>query len=167
MSDIYKFPCGGYDVEVFKKQDILDSITNNIIDKDVVLTIIEQCEKDVANYLKQGKWSGIPFIGNIRIPKIKQLESTPEQQALIEDAKTTLDNNSYILFRAQLGKENSKKIKQERYYKYILSIAISHNKTLYKNLCNNKGETFARLYLYTSYNMASIDTNSINLDNNE
>ena len=35
MSDIYKFPSGGYEVTVFKKQDILDCIDNNILDKEI------------------------------------------------------------------------------------------------------------------------------------
>ena len=32
MEDTYKFP-GGYDVAVFRKQDVLDCIDKNIIDK--------------------------------------------------------------------------------------------------------------------------------------
>ena len=34
MADTYKFPGGGYDVTVFKKQDVLDCIDKNILDKD-------------------------------------------------------------------------------------------------------------------------------------
>ena len=74
MADTYKFPGGGYDVTVFKKQDVLDCIDKNILDKDVALAFIEQLEVDAANFLKEGRWTGIPFIGNIRIPKLRQLE---------------------------------------------------------------------------------------------
>ena len=42
MADTYKFPGGGYDVTVFKKQDVLDCIDKNILDKDVALAVIEQ-----------------------------------------------------------------------------------------------------------------------------
>lgn len=167
MADTYKFPGGGYDVTVFKKQDVLDCIDKNILDKDVALAFIEQLEVDAANFLKEGRWTGIPFIGNIRIPKLRQLEESPEQQALIAEAKEKLDADKYILFRTQLGKENSKHIKQERYYRYITSIAISHNRRLYKKLCEEKGEYFARIYLYASYNITSLDNEYIIFDNYE
>ena len=167
MADTYKFPGGGYDVTVFKKQDVLDCIDKNILDKDVALAFIEQLEVDAANFLKEGRWTGIPFIGNIRIPKLRQLEESPEQQALIAEAKENLDADKYILFRTQLGKENSKHIKQERYYRYITSIAISHNRRLYKKLCEEKGEYFARIYLYASYNITSLDNEYIIFDNYE
>ena len=167
MGDTYKFPGGGYDVTVFKKQDVLDCIDKNILDKDVALAFIEQLEVDAANFLKEGRWTGIPFIGNIRIPKLRQLEESPEQQALIAEAKKNLDADKYILFRTQLGKENSKHIKQERYYRYITSIAVSHNRRLYKKLCEEKGEYFARIYLYASYNITSLDNEYIIFDNDE
>lgn len=167
MADTYKFPGGGYDVTVFKKQDVLDCIDKNILDKDVALAFIEQLEVDAANFLKEGRWTGIPFIGNIRIHKLRQLEESPEQQALIAEAKENFDADKYILFRTQLGKENSKHIKQERYYRYITSIAISHNRRLYKKLCKEKGEYFARIYLYASYNITSLDNEYIIFDNDE
>ena len=167
MADTYKFPGGGYDVTVFKKQDVLDCIDKNILDKDVALAFIEQLEVDAANFLKEGRWTGIPFIGNIRIHKLRQLEESPEQQALIAEAKENLDADKYILFRTQLGKENSKHIKQERYYRYITSIAISHNRRLYKKLCEEKDEYFARIYLYASYNITSLDNEYIIFDNDE
>ena len=167
MADIYKFPSGGYEVTVCKKQDILDCIDKNIIDKEVALAIVERCEIDAANFLKEGRWTGIPFIGNIRIPKLKQLEESPEQQALIAEAKANLDYHKYVLFRTQLGKENSKHIKQERYYRYITSIAIAHNQKLYKKLCATKGEYYARIYLFASYNITSLDNEYVILDNDE
>ena len=95
MSDIYKFPSGGYEVTVFKKQDILDCIDNNILDKEIALTLIEQLEIDAANFLKEGRWTGIPFIGNIRVPKLRQLQESPEQQALIEEAKAINNNTEF------------------------------------------------------------------------
>lgn len=167
MVESHKFPNGGYDVKVFKKADILDCINENIVDKDVALAIVEQCEVDAANFLKEGRWTGIPFIGNIRVPKLRQLQESPEQQALIEEAKATLDADKYVLFRCQLGKENSKHIKQERYYRYITSIAVGKNRHLYKKLCDTKGEVYARLYLYATHNITSLDNEYVILDDDE
>ena len=120
------------------KKDILDCIDKNIVDKDIALAIIEQCEIDAANFIKEGRWAGIPFIGSIRVSKHHLMTETPEQQALIKEAQETLDSNKYILFRTELGRENDKHIRQERYYRYIVSIAVSHNKKLYKKLCEER-----------------------------
>lgn len=163
MAETYKFP-GGYDVVVYKKQDIIDCIDKNIIDKDIALAIVENCEIDASIFLRKGRWTGIPFIGNIRIPKTKLMENTPEQQALIEEAKQTLEEDKYILFRRQLGEENSKRIKQERYYRYIVSIAVNRNKSLYNKLCEKKGEYYARIFLYASKNITSTDNEYIPIE---
>ena len=167
MADTYKFPGGGYDVTICRRQDILDCIDKNIIDKDIALAIIEHCEFEAANFLREGRWTGIPFIGNIRTPKTVQMLKSNEQQALIQEAKEQLGKEKYIMFRKALNKENAKHISQERYYRYITSIAISHNRRLYKKLCEEKGEYFARIYLYASYNITSLDNEYIILDNDE
>lgn len=167
MSDIYKFPNNGYDVIVCKKQDILDCIDSNIIDKEIALEIVSQCELDAANFIREGRWAGIPFIGNIRIPKSKLMEKDPAQQALIEEAKEQLDPKQYILFRKQLNVNNTERIKQERYYKYIVSIAVNKNRKLYKELCKTKGEVYARIFLFASKNITSINNEYVNLEDNE
>lgn len=167
MSDIYKFPNNGYDVIVCKKQDILDCIDSNIIDKEIALEIVSQCELDAANFIREGRWTGIPFIGNIRIPKSKLMEKDPAQQALIEEAKEQLDPKQYILFRKQLNVNNTQRIKQERYYKYIVSIAVNKNRKLYKELCKTKGEVYARIFLFASKNITSINNEYVNLEDNE
>lgn len=157
MANTRSFPNGGYDIVVCRKEDILQTIDNTIIDKDVALALIEQLEVDAANFLKEGRWTGIPFIGNIRIPKARQIIESDETQALVKEAKEILDSNKYILFRQQLGKEVSKQVKRERYYKYITSMAVTNNRKLYKKLCETKGEHYARIYLFANYNITSID----------
>lgn len=166
MADTFKFP-GGYDVTVFKKQDILDCIDRNIIDKEVALAIVEQCEIDASRFINEGRWTGIPFIGSIRMSKLKQLESSPEQQALIEAAKESLDEDKYVLFRKQLAIENSIQIKHARYYNYIVSIAIGRNKSLYRKLSAKFGEKYARIYMYASYNITALNNEYVILDDNE
>ena len=157
MADVFKYPNGGYDVVVCRKQDILDCIDDTIVDKDVALAVIEQCEFAAAGYIKENRWTGIPFIGNIRVPKNTQLINTPEQQSLIKDAREVLDKESYILFRRQLNTENTKHIKFERYYKYITSIYVNKNKALYRKLCKTKGEVYARLYCYSLAHIVDVN----------
>lgn len=167
MSDTYKFPNGGYDVIVCKRQDILDCIDKNIVDKEIALAIVDQCEMDAAEFISKGRWTGLPFIGNVRIPKNKQMESDPVQQALIEEAKNTLDKKQYVLFRKQLSKENSKQAKNIRYFNYITSIAVNANRKLYKKLCDEKGDKYARIFLFASKHITAMNNEYVNLEKNE
>lgn len=148
MPNTYKFPNGGYEVVVLKRQDILDCIEENIIDKEIALAIVAQCELDAAKFIKEGRWTGLPYIGNVRIPKAKLMESDPEQQILINDAKELLDSKQYILFRKTLSAENHRRAKFERYFKYIVSIGINKHRDIYKSLCKEKGESYAKVYIY-------------------
>lgn len=164
MADTFKFPNGGYDVTVCRKQDILDCIDENIIDKEIALAIVEQCEQDAAEFIKEGRWTGIPFIGNIRVPKAKLMENDPEQQALIQEAKETLDPNQYIMFRRRLCNDNYKRVKNERYFNYITSISVNKNKQVYKKLCKKKSERFARIILFSVANLSLIDYEYLNIE---
>lgn len=166
MEDTFKFP-NGYDVKICRKSDIIDCIEKNITDKDIALAIVEHCEFNAAKFIREGRWTGIPFIGNIRIPKTKQLLKTTEQQALIEEAKEKLDKEQYIMFRKCLGKENAKQIAHDRYYRYITSIAVNKNRKLFKKLCATKGEAYARLYLYCSHEVVAVGNQYINVEENE
>lgn len=162
MADTFKFP-QGYDVVVYRKQDILDCIDENIIDKDVALTLVRQCEVDCADFIKQGRWAAVPFIGNIREAKNTVVPDDPEKQALIEEAKSQLDREQYVMFRKELFKEDAKKIKHNRYYKYIISIEANRNKKLFKKLCTTKGELYARIRMFINHNLKVVDNEHLNL----
>ena len=167
MADTFKFPNGGYDVTICRKKDILECIDKNIVDKDVALAIVEHCEYAAANFIKDGIWAGIPFIGNIRKSKTKELLHSDEQQALIAEAKENLDKEKYILFRKRLNKENVKRISQDRYYRYITSIAVNNNKKLFRKLCNTKGEVYARLFLYCSHEVVAVSNEYVKIGDYE
>lgn len=152
-----KFP-NGYDVTVLRKQDIIDCIDDNIIDKDVAFVIIEQLEKDALDFLKDGVWTGIPFIGNIRRNQVKQRETSEKQQALINDVKESVSEEEYLLFRRNLRTDNVKAIKATRYFNYIASRMANHNRKQFKMLCNKKGERFAKIFIASLYDMKPIET---------
>lgn len=167
MADTFRFPNDGYEVTVCKKHDILACIDENIVDKDIALAIVEQCEKDAANFINEGRWTGLPFIGSVRIPKHKQLQISPEQQELIKEAKENLSTEQYIVFRRNLSTENKIQAKNERYYNYIVSMAINRNRKLYKKLCSEKGEVYARIYLFASKHIVALNNEYVNIKENE
>lgn len=152
MSDTFKFP-NGYDVTVVRKQDIIDCLDSNVIDKDVVLAVISQCELDAANFISSGRWTGIPFLGSIRVPKRLQRLQTQEVQDLINEAKNTLDKDRYIIFRHRLNGDIEKEQKQERYYRYIVSHFVNNNRRFYNKLVKEKGEETAQFICYTLSNL--------------
>lgn len=156
MSDIFKFPNGGYEIEVCRKQDILDCIDDNIIDKEVALALITQCEVDATNFLKEGRWTGIPFLGNMRVPTYKKKFKEIGGEEILEAAKQDLDKDKYIIFRKQLNINIAADIKYERYYKYITSCFVTKHKKLYnsfyKDLRSGKlqdKDAYARFMCYS------------------
>lgn len=155
MEDTYKFP-GGNDVKVVRKQDIVNCINNNIVDKEVALAIVQQCEIDAANFLRQGRWVGIPFIGNIRANQVRKLEKSKDQQELIEAAYKSATPEQYLLFRRELAYNNDKRIKAQRYYNFVLAKAVSRNKDLFKKLCKEKGEAYTRIHFFLNQSIVAV-----------
>lgn len=164
MADTYKFP-GGYDVKVVRKQDVIECINTNIVDKEVALALVQQCEIDAANFLRQGKWTGIPFIGSIRASKVSQLGK--EQQDIIEAAKDIATPEEYVLFRRNLAYDNDRRVKAQKYYNYVLSMAVSKNRNLFKKMCKEKGVAYARIHFFLSKSICAVENELVILDDAE
>lgn len=156
MADIFKFP-KGYEVKIVRKQDVIDCIDANIIDKDIALEIITQLEVDALMFVEKGVWTGLPYLGSIRVPEGKKLERSKENQELLAAAKETKSKEDFIMFRRQLRKDNAIKVEYRRLYRYELSKAVKRNTKLYKKLCKTKGELFANLTLYLATQLKSIN----------
>lgn len=137
MSDIFKFPNGGYDVQVCRKDDIIADLNIDSDKKELLTAVVTQCEIDASNFLKEGKWTGIPYLGNMRIPehKIKFKESGGAE--LLEAAKETFDEERYKIFKRQLNANIACDIKHERLYRYLTSCYVSKHKKLYNLLATD------------------------------
>ena len=157
MNDTIKLPDGGYDVKVVRKEDILECIDSNILDKDVMLAFINQFEVDATNFLNQGRWTSLPYIGTLRKNQFKEALNSEENKELIEAAKENLDKNKYVLFRKNLRDDIARALKRERLYKYTLSQVVKKNKTFYDYLDKKKGEKIARVICYSMFELTSVD----------
>ena len=155
MNDTIKMPGGGYDVKVVRKEDILKCIDSNILDKDIMLAFINQFEVDASNFLSQGRWTSLPYIGTLRKSQYKEALNSEEVKELDEAAKENLDKNKYILFRKDLRNDIAKSIKRERLYKYTLSQVVTKNKKFYDYLEQTKGELYARFICHSMYELTS------------
>lgn len=156
MNNILKFP-NGFDIKVVRKQDILDCIDANIIDKEIAYELVKQCEIDATNFLLEGRWAGIPFLGNIRIPRFKQRFNTEEVKEIYQEAKETMDENTFVLFSKGYRKEIARQVKQSRYYNYILSTMVTKNNKVFKAMCNEYGVLWTRLYFYTLHKLKAVN----------
>jgi len=156
MQDTYKFP-GGNDVKVVRKEDIIQTINCNIVDKEVALALVKQCEVDAANFLRKGRWTGIPFIGSIKVPDVVKLTNSKEQQEAIKDAAETVSNEQFVMFRRELAHNNEKRAKATRYYNYVLSMAVSKNRALFKKLCKEKGVGYARIHFFLISSITAVE----------
>ena len=160
MTDTYKFP-GGNDVKVLRKEDIINTINCNIVDKEVALAIVKQCEIDAANFLRKGRWTGIPFIGSIKVPDSVKMANTPEQKQLIDDAIQTVSSEQFVMFRRKLAHDNEKRAKATRYYNYVLSMAVAKNRNLFKKLCKEKGVGYARIHFFLISSITAVENEYI------
>lgn len=156
MQDTYKFP-GGKDVSVIRKQDVIDCINDNIVDKEVALAIVQQCETDAINFLRQGRWAGIPFLGSIRANQVRKLENTKEQKELKDAAYNSISSEQYVIFRKNLAHDNVKRIKAQRYYNWVLASSVAKNRTLFKKMCKEKGEAYTRIHFFLSNSIVAVN----------
>ena len=160
MQDTYKFP-GGKDVKVVRKEDIINTIKTNIVDTEVALAIVRQCEVDAVNFMKKGRLTGIPFMGTIKVPDTIRMSQTKEQKNLILAAMETNTNEQFVMFRRNLAYDNKVKIKARKYYNYVLSLSVAKNRNQFKKMCKEKGEAYARIHFFLLYSVTSVNNEYI------
>lgn len=160
MQDTYKFP-GGKDVKVVRKEDIINTIKTNIVDVEVALAIVRQCEIDSVNFMRKGRLTGIPFMGTIKVPDTIKMSQTKEQQDLIVAAMENTTNEQFVMFRRNLAYDNKIKIKARKYYNYVLSLSVAKNREQFKKMCKERGEAYARLHFFLLYNVTSVNNEYI------
>lgn len=148
MKYTFTFP-NGYEVEIFRTEDVLKSIDDNIIDKDIALEVISQCEQDCAKLIENGEWAALPFLGNFRRRQCKDILNSKENKELIETAKETLFNDKFLMFRKDLAKDASIRVKNTRFMRYEISKLVTKNKSTYKRMVRRKGEHYTNLILYS------------------
>ena len=160
MQDTYKFP-GGKDVKVIRKEDIINTIKTNIVDTEVALAIVRQCEVDAVNFMKKGRLTGIPFMGTIKVPDTIRMSQTKEQKDLILAAMETNTNEQFVMFRRNLAYDNKVKIKARKYYNYVLSLSVAKNRNQFKKMCKERGEAYARIHFFLLYSVTSVNNEYI------
>lgn len=152
-------------IKVVRKQDVLKCIDDNIIDKDVALAVITQCEMDAANYLINGKWTGIPYIGNISI-KVGNI-ALRENRDILEAARQDMTKHEFILFKKEIVADANNRYKYHKYISYVASKMANANKPLYERLVKKYGFNYAKLCMYFYANLKVVGDINNTGDNDE
>ena len=163
MQDTYKFP-GGKDVKIVRKEDIINTINTNIVDTEVALAIVKQCEIDAVNFMKKGRLTGIPFMGTIKVPDTVKMSQTKEQKDLVLAAMENTTKDQFVMFRRNLAYDNKVKIKARKYYNYVLSLSVAKNRNQFKKMCKEKGEAYARIHFFLLYSVTSVNNEYIPIE---
>ena len=121
------------------------------------MAIVKQCEIDAANFLRKGRWTGIPFMGSIKVPDVVKMSNSKEQKELIQTAMDTVTNEQFVIFRRDLAHSNEKRVKATRYYNYVLSMAVAKNRELFKKLCKDKGVGYARIHFFLISSITAVE----------
>lgn len=156
MPETFRFPNGGYNVTVCRRKDIIDSIDLDSGDKNILDAIVEQCERDAENFLKEGRWTGIPYLGNMRIPEHKQRFKDIDGKDLVATARETLDAEQYAAFKRDLNANIGADVARQRLYKYQTSMFVTKHRWQYNKYLKDKRASkcsdknvFARFMCYS------------------
>lgn len=162
MKDKFIIPNTSNEITICRKEDIIECIDDNIIDKEVALALVEDLEVNIAKCIKEGRWCTIPYTCTLRIPKEKLLLMSDEQQQIIEKAKEELTVSQYVRFRQKLGTENIIRVRNERYYKYVVSMNINKYKTIYKRLIRRVPVSCAMFIMFSMDYLVGADNELVN-----
>lgn len=145
--EVRKFPAmGGYDVAIVNKNDILKTIDDNIIDKEIAYEIITELELSCQRYVSAGEAAGIPYIGKIK-ERLTAAIARENKEAL-EDAKDALDKEHYIAFKQALFVDETKRHKYNKTYKFEAGRVIAHHRRQYWNYVDKLGEALADIMFH-------------------
>lgn len=152
----FRIPNSNQSIQVFDRKSMFDCILANITDRHTAFEVIKSVEENANKLLNEGKWVGIPFMGNIRIPTYKQFELSKEQQNTFKAIREYSDRSKYILARKEIRKSNVAQAKLDTYYNYVVSIEQYKRKLEFKELCKKYGKPLAKGYLFCTSTFAPI-----------
>lgn len=158
MSDILKVPNSDTYCDLYRLEDILDLMKEGY-DKDLIRMIMTHCEKQIALDLQKGLWVGIPFIGNVRINKIRQALNSKENKEIIDGARSELNPSDFRKFRIQFSQDVARNINIERFNNYILSKTKTNFKKVYSKFFKKYGEDVAKVVLKSFMNLECVSSN--------
>lgn len=146
-----KFPYSNYDVVIVEKDDILKTIDDNIIDKEVARALIDSLEIKAYDYLKDEKGVSFPYLGTIRIPDGLKRENRLRNKEAIQFAYEHFDKPRYVAFIKDMSRLNKERMNFRALLNSAFEIMKRKYPDVYKEIYNKKGELSAKLILSFRY----------------
>lgn len=134
MSYIAKFPHGGFEYTVYDRDDILATVKNNVTDPEVLEDIIKHLEKNIADYIAEGKWAGYPYLGSFKPKAGRDKNETYERKKKINEAEKVLTPNQLLAFKRDLAKETIAKRGFERHRDFLINLSAKKNTEYYTKI---------------------------------
>lgn len=156
-SDKLQFP-NGYYVKIVRKEDILKTIDENIIDKEVAWAVLDNMSFDIADGISNGRWTNIPRIGTVRVDPYKAAYNRAKK--LCKDAKDVLPKDEYVSFRKIANREAAIKVKKERVNKWIANQFAAKNRELFLLAKKRQGAAYANAKMYC-LSLCTVNNNEI------
>lgn len=145
--EVRKFPAmGGYCVTIVNKNDVLKTIDDNIIDKEIAYEVITSLELSCQKYVSAGDTAGIPYIGKIKERLAAVIAR--ENKEVLNDAKEVLDKKHYVAFKYALIADEGNRYKYNKVYKLEIARVASHNRRQYWNYVDTIGEVKADIMFH-------------------
>lgn len=162
---IRKFPNGGYDVRIVSKEDILETINNNIIDKEIATELISTLEINIKDFIKKERWTGIPYLGTVKVPEHKILKK--DQKDIIKEAYESMPKDEYVMFCIHLTSENKDAVRRTKLYRHLCSMAVNKDIKLFRKVSKENGSVYGRLFMYFRYMFKSINNEFVITEEDE
>lgn len=147
----------GFDITVCTKQDIIDTLDQNVVDKEVVYDIIKNLECNIAKAIREDKWAGMPFIGSVRPNPMKAFMHSKETCQTLSEAYQSMDLPSFVMFKKALVVDKYKEVVFNRQYKLIAAINARRNYKYYRTLCKKYSDAYVRLFMFSCASFVGFD----------
>lgn len=135
----------GFKVAIIKKEDLIKTIEDNIIDKNVAYELINSLSCDIAKNIEEERWTSVPYMFTLQPNLLKRIND--KNKEVIDDARNVLSKEDYIIFKKDLNKFTTEQIRLERVSKYKASMFASKNTWLYRKFLTH-GNSFATCMCY-------------------
>lgn len=141
------FPHGGYEVKLVRKEDILKTIDDNILDKDVARELINNIETKAEKIINESieGWVSIPYFGSMRRPKTIKLKVDPEFRAAAEHIYATKSKEEFVMFMKNSYNDHTAQLHYNAYFNKLVSRYARLYPIKYRQYYSDKGEHYARL----------------------
>lgn len=156
----YQYPNSIQTISVVRKEDILQTIENNIIDKEIAIDIIDQLECDAAKMLVRDYWVGIPYLVNMKYGYATSAYLfNRDFKNAVDTSYKKLSKKEFVVFRKEINNYEVSRRNAERAFKFAVRMYARKYADVYQRLCKIRGVNIANVRIYGYTKCVGVDNN--------